>query len=75
MTDLERLLEDAGQFANETGRSISTVSKRLLGDGTRIGKIQRGEATAYASTIGRAIQRLEEWRREEAATPEKDAAA
>lgn len=58
MTDLDTLISDAKAYARKSGTSISTVSRKLFGDGTRINKISDGKATAWITTIERAKIRL-----------------
>lgn len=60
MTELERLIADAEAYANTAGLSISTVSRKLFGDGTRIHKMKAGQGSALASTINRAREKLSE---------------
>ena len=58
MTDLQALIKDADAYAAKSGAAIATVSRKLFGDGTRIGKIREGRASALSSTVQRARDRL-----------------
>lgn len=58
MTDLDLLIADAEAYAKKAGLSIATISRKLFGDGTRIGKMKSGEASALSRTIKTARIRL-----------------
>lgn len=58
MTDLDRLIADAETYADKAGLSISTVSRQLFGDGTRIRKMKAGQTSALSRTIERAGKKL-----------------
>ena len=60
MTELDSLIADAEAYAMKAGRSISTVSRQLFGDGTRIAKMKAGEASALSRTVEKARRKLEE---------------
>lgn len=67
MTELDELIADAEAFAAANNISISTLSRKLFGDGTRIHKIKTENATATFRVVKRARERLSGMKSPEAA--------
>ena len=67
MSELDTLLSDIEAYSNATGLSTATLSRKLLGDGTRYDKLRRKEVGLTLRTLNRAKQRLAEMQQGEAA--------
>lgn len=67
MSDLDTLLADIEAHSKLSGLSTATLSRKLLGDGTRFDKLKRKEVGITLGTLSKAKQRLAELQSQEAA--------
>lgn len=65
MTELDTLLSDMAAFAKASGLSTSTLSRKLLGDGTRYDKLVEKSVGINLRTLERAKIQLDTMRKEQ----------
>lgn len=65
MSDLDTLLTDMAAFAKASGLSTATLSRKLLGDGTRYDKLLNKSVGINLRTLERAREKLDVMRKEQ----------
>jgi len=65
MSDLDTLLSDMADFAKASGQSTATLSRKLLGDGTRYDKLLEKSVGINLRTLERAKAKLDAMRKEQ----------
>lgn len=65
MTDVDTLVARARAYAEKSGLALSTVSRRLLGNGVRLDELESG-GSLRVDTLERARSLLDELEREAA---------
>ena len=63
MTDVEQFIARALAYCERTNASPSTVSRKLLGNGKRLGELKDGQGSLRVDTFHRAQARLDQLER------------
>jgi hypothetical protein len=63
METVSDLIVRARAYQKRTGAAWSTVSRKLLGDGVALGKLEKGQRSIQVNTLEKAFSRLREMER------------